>query len=193
MRCGAATGSCFLAGRAAVCLPRPLPPIQPGAYLIQHVIGSCVRLPKRQNPRTAEAAFESPRSRADLLRSRAESEGCFGRAPGATPRGLTTGEFVVTGRDEPRCFESRPLTPRHALSFSRGNSHSIRLPVFESDLPTEINAREGLENETLYQLDSCPLQRILVLLFSSSLEFLSPSRHLFYFPHCHAKTECVPP
>lgn len=76
--------------------------------------------------------------------------------------------------------------------FSRGNSHSIRLPVFESDLPTEMNAQEGLENETLYQLDSCPLQRILVLLFSSSLEFLSPSRHLSYFPHCHAKPNAFP-
>lgn len=76
--------------------------------------------------------------------------------------------------------------------FSRGNSHSIRLPVFEWDLPTEMNAQEGLENETLYQLDSCPLQRILVLLFSSSLEFLSPSRHLSYFPHCHAKPNAFP-
>lgn len=72
--------------------------------------------------------------------------------------------------------------PETCAVFSRGNSNLIRLPVFESDLPTEINAQEGLENETLYQLDSRPLQRILVLLFSSSLEFLSPSRHLFYFP-----------
>lgn len=109
-------GELFLGRRAAVCLPRPLPPIQPGAYLIQHVIGSCVRLPKRQNPRTAEAAFE-PKITSWPTSIMVESEGYFGRVPGATSRRLTVGEFVVTGRDEPQCFECCPLTLRHALSF----------------------------------------------------------------------------
>lgn len=82
---------------------------------------------------------------------------------------------------------------RHSRSFPGGNSDLIRLPAAESDLPTEINAEEGLENETLYQLDSCPLQTHphSSILFLSGIPLALETSLLFLPLSC--QTECVPP
>lgn len=77
--------------------------------------------------------------------------------------------------------------------FPGGNSDLIRLPAAESDLPTEINAEEGLENETLYQLNSCPLQTHphSSILFLSGIPLALETSLLF--SHCDAKPNAFPP
>lgn len=80
-----ARGNYFLADLQQVCLLKLLPSIKPVAYLIQHVIHSCVILRKGQNPSRGEAVFNwyerAHKSQADLFSMARKQIGPLGKCP----------------------------------------------------------------------------------------------------------------
>lgn len=132
-----ATGNCFLADAQKFVCWDSSRSIQPVAYLMQHVISSCVRLQKSRIQKRQKL-----HSIPNLELTYFNHRGNWGIVWESGKRTLTIVTFCCHWKWWDTMFWMLSTDTETCTAFSRGNSNLIRLPVVESDQPTEINAHE---------------------------------------------------
>lgn len=174
-------GEQLLGRRAAVCLLRLLPSIQPAAYLIQHVISSCVRL-RKGTIQEQQRVHSIPNRELTYFNRRGKRRDHLGK-------GQTTSTIVRI------CCRWKWWDTTSVLNAIHWhwNMRGLFQGKFQFDKTSCGRVRpaywdkctRGIENETLHQLDSCPLQHILNSSLLLLKKIIPPSTNPFHFPLPH--------